>query len=134
MASNAVESLDTNIVLRLLLQDNLDHFDRALKLMERPDVTYVISDVVMLEVVFVLTNMHISRQDIVGALTRIMMRPNVKANRHIFTDVFFIYLDHPKLSFADCYLAVEAALNGAEPLWTFDRKLAGQVEVAKLVE
>lgn len=133
MASNKTESIDTNIVLRLLLQDNQEHFEKALKLMERLNVTYIVSDFVMLEVVFVLTNIGIERQDIVGALTKIMARPNVKTNRHIFTEVFFMYLDHPKLSFADCYLAVEAAQNEAEPLWTFDQKLASQAKNARLV-
>ncbi len=44
-----------------------------------------------------------------------------------------MYLENPKLSFNDCCLAGYAALNEAEPLWTFDKDLAKTSGTAKLL-
>ena len=43
------------------------------------------------------------------------------------------YLAHPKLSWADCALSVEAELKHREPLFIFDKKLANQLPQAKLL-
>lgn len=128
-----IESLDTNIILRLLLQDIPDQYDRAITLMEHPNVTYHISDFALLEVVFVLTNLGIDRETIASALLQIISRPNIKANNQIIIDTIYLYIHHPKLSFADCYLSIESGLNNAEPLWTFDQSLAKSSPTAKLL-
>lgn len=133
MASKKVESLDTNILLRVLLQDVPEQTERALSLLEREDVTYRVSDAMLSELVFVLTRMEVDRESIVAALTKIVARPNVKASALMDIELFWDYLRHPKLSFTDCYLALEAAQNQAEPLWTFDQALAKQSETARLL-
>jgi predicted nucleic acid-binding protein len=43
------------------------------------------------------------------------------------------YVNHPKLSFEDCYLAETANQNNAEPLYTLDRKLAAQHQSVELL-
>jgi len=131
MVTKRVESLDTNIILRILLEDIPEQYEKVMALMERPNVVYYISDFAILEVVFFLTWFDIDRETIVGAILRVLSRPNIKSSRTDFVEVAMMYLEHPKLSFADCYLALEAARNKAEPLWTFDRKLAQQSPTAK---
>ena len=54
-------------------------------------------------------------------------------NKELFERVFPMYLAYPNLSFNDCCLTGYAALNEAEPLWTFDRDLAKQSGTAKLL-
>ena len=44
-----------------------------------------------------------------------------------------LYLDHPKLSFTDCYLAAHADHRQALPPYTFDKKFASQHPAARLV-
>ncbi|MDR2965363.1 MAG: hypothetical protein LBU88_06275 [Treponema sp.] len=45
----------------------------------------------------------------------------------------FIYTNHPKLSFVDCYLDVVARKTGAIPLLTFDKKMSNQLSSTKLL-
>ena len=52
-------------------------------------------------------------------------------NRGLFDLVLPYYESHPSLSFNDCMLAFYAELNHAEPLFTFDAKLAKQHPSAK---
>ncbi len=132
MGSVKYESLDTNIILRLLWEDIPEQYERAIKLLERDDVVYLLSDAMLSEVVFVLTRMEVDRETIVGALMRIISRPNVRASDLMGFELFWMYLHHPKLSFTDCYLAIEATMNKAEPLWTFDKALAKENGTAKL--
>lgn len=133
MASKKIESLDTNILLRMMLQDIPEQFELAIKLMERKDVIYLVSDAMLSEAVFVLTRMKVDRETIVAILTQFVARPNVKASELMDIELFWMYLHYPKLSFTDCYLALEAALNKAEPLWTFDKALAKESGTAKLL-
>jgi hypothetical protein len=54
-------------------------------------------------------------------------------NQVIFKCAQRFFTDHPTLSFEDCCLATYADLSNAQPLWTFDTKLAGQVDSARRV-
>lgn len=78
---------------------------------------------------------HFSRAEIVNHLNMFLTHycDVIEYNRSLTRAVFPFYLEHPKLSFADCCLATMAEINGAEPLLTFDKKLASQHPSAKLV-
>ncbi len=41
-------------------------------------------------------------------------------------DALELFAGHPTLSYEDCLLVAHARRDGAEPLWTFDQKLANQ--------
>lgn len=129
-------SIDTNIVLRLLVNDVPSQRRRALKLLSQPGATYYLEDIAITEVVYVLETVYqYSRVDIADKLLFFLTRYDgiVEYNRSLTRTVFPFYLTHPKLSFSDCCLATLAEINDAEPLFTFDQKLARQHPSAKLV-
>lgn len=134
MAFKIRESLDTNIILRVILGDVEEQCLKIQDLFMRMNVDYNVADLAVTEAVYVLQDQGCTREQVVGGLRRFFGMPRVNANFNLFDRVFPMYLEHPKLSFNDCCLAVYAELNEAEPLWTFDRKLAGQVDNVKLVE
>jgi Predicted nucleic-acid-binding protein, contains PIN domain len=128
------ESLDTNLLLRLLTNDNPAQRKKVVKLLSCPNVTYHVADLAISETVYVLsTATACTRQEIASLIQQILNQPNINCNRALFFDAMQLYLFHPKLSFNDCCLAIYAKLNQAEPLWTFDKKLAIQAENAKLL-
>lgn len=133
MASDFCESFDTNLILRLMVGDIPEQSLKVQDLLMRMNCVYNIADVAITEAVYVLQREH-TRQEIVSMIRKVLELPNIRANFNLFERVFPMYLEHPKLSFNDCCLAVYAELNGAESLWTFDQKLAGQVGTAKMVE
>lgn len=132
MAFKKRESLDTNIILRIMLMDVAEQCLRIQDLFMRQGYVYHVSDLAIAESVFVMQK-GCTRAEIVENIKKLFEMPGIKANFNLFERVFPMYLQHPKLSFNDCCLAVYAELNEAEPLWTFDRKLVNQVPTAKAV-
>ena len=131
MATNP-ESIDTNIILRTILNDIPEQCQKARKLLSRPDSSLHVSDLAIAETVFVLEKcLHYDRNTIAKILNLFLSTPSLNYNAGLFTNVFPFYIEHSQLSFNDCCLATYAALNQAEPLWTFDHKLAVQSPTAK---
>lgn len=127
-------SLDANVVLGLLLNDVPDQHAAAVTLVESADAPFVVSDVAVIEVVFALCRHYeFSRDAAAEAIEGLMSLTQIDCNRVVFKRVLPFFTDHPKLSFEDCCLATYAELSNAQPLWTFDRKLAGQADSARLV-
>lgn len=134
MAVKLHESIDTNIILRTILGDVPEQCLRIQDLFMRHDVIYEIADLALEEVVYVLQESYNwSRRNIVEAVQATLEMAHFNYNEPLFSAVFPMYVSHPKLSFNDCCLAVYAKLNGAEPLWTFDKNLARQSPTAKIL-
>lgn len=134
MAFKTEESLDTNMILRLMLNDIPGQRERAVDLLCRPGVTYRIEDLAITEAVYVLQTQDRTRTEIARFFEALFKRMNLKVNFRLFERVFPMYLACPKLSFNDCCLAGYAALNEAEPLWTLDKALAKESGTAKMLE
>lgn len=127
-------SLDANVVLRLLLNDVPDQHVAAVALVEGADASFVVSDIAVIEVVFALCRHYkFSRAAAGEAIEGLMSLTRIECNRVMFKRALVLFTEHPKLSFEDCCLATHAELSNAEPLWTFDKKLAGQAHSARLV-
>jgi predicted nucleic acid-binding protein len=128
-----IESLDTNILIRLILNDIPEQRKIALKLLEKPNTRYNVADLALHEVAYVINGeTKGDRKEVSKAIRLILALPNVNCNRVLFSVALPIYESHPSLSFNDCCLATYAAIDQAEPLWTFDKKLATQSPTAKL--
>ena len=128
-----LESIDTNVILRLIIGDNEKQQHKAAELLCRPNVDYYVDSAAVTEVVFALTRppYNFSRSDVKRSIMGVFKHLNIIYEADILGDVFDFFIAHPKLSFVDCYLAAKAASKHAEPLWTFDRKLANQSPTAK---
>ena len=118
-----MKSLDTNIVLRYLLNDIPSQNVRAKALLSKSP-TYV-SDVVVSEAVFVLQSFfNLDRPSIAHLLKMLIAVPGLISSFFI-EDVLDLYLTRPALSWVDCYAAIEARISGND-LYTFDKKLRNQ--------
>ena len=127
-------SLDANVVLRLLLNDVPDQHAAAVTLLEAAEPPFVVSDVAVVEVVFALCRYYgFSRAVAAEAIEGLVSLVEIECNRDLFERALLLFVDHAKLSFEDCCLATYAALSNAQPLWTFDKKLAAQTDSARLV-
>ena len=124
-------SLDTNIILRYILEDVPKQSVKAEKLLGDQEQIFHISDLVLAEVIFNLQCYEMPRENIVDALLHLFSFPNIRVNHQILDKALPFYLEHPALSFVDCMAAFYAEENNAEPLWTFDRRLANQHPSAK---
>lgn len=120
--------LDTNVLLRQVLQDHPDHSPRATALIvaiEQGQRAVRIADTVVFEAAFTLEKTYRApRSDIRDALQPILDLPGVMLpGKRIFREVFTLYVTEPGLSFADCYHAVLTKQVGLATIISFDQKL-----------
>jgi len=118
-------SLDTNIVLRFLLDDVPEQSQKATKLIASNAVVYV-TDVVVIEIVYVLEKVfEVSRNDIHDLVLGFLDFSNVVHNPRFLIDAVELYAAHPSLSIVDCYACEEAKSYNNE-LVTLDKRLITQ--------
>lgn len=124
-------SIDTNILLRWLLEDIPEQAEIASRLIAA-NCTYLVSDMAIHEFAYVCEKaIQLPRSDVAAFIENILYQSNLDCNRALFSGVLPIYTSRPALSFVDCCLVVMAELNGATPLYTFDKKLANQLPTAE---
>jgi len=129
------ESLDTNILLRFILNDIPKQREIAIRLLSKPDKKYHVADLAITEIAYVLEILHRRpRQFVTASIKQILTQSNINCNKALFSQALPIYESRPSLSFNDCCLATYATLNRTEPLWTFDKKFATQSPTAKLAK
>jgi len=105
--------VDTNLIVRYLVQDHEKHAKAAEKLFDacdRGDVVVVILPAVLAECVFVLESFYEhTRADIASALGRLISSPGVEIDN---AAIHFDALDRhrkTKIHFVDCLIAATAA-------------------------
>jgi predicted nucleic-acid-binding protein len=126
-------SLDTNCILRWLLEDIPEQKDLITALVDSGE-SFTVADAALIETVFVLEKLkRISRETIKKAVMAIIGKDTILCNRELFIEVLSIYTKHQKLSFVDCYLEALARKTNTAPLLTFDKKLANQLSGAQLL-
>jgi len=127
-------SLDANIILRLLLNDIPDQYKSAAQLLKGAARQLAVADTALIEACFVMERAYSMNREHIGmAILGFMSLQQVNCNRMLFDRALMLFQSHPALSMEDCCLAVYAELNDAEPLYTFDKKLAKQSPTAQLV-
>ena len=128
-------SLDANVILRLLLNDVPKQHKAVVDLLSSNTSQFAVADVAIIEIVFVLCRAYeFSREQIAEAIDGLMNLGGINCNQSLFAKTLPLFVEHPALSFEDCCLAMYAQLNEAEPLWTFDKKLAAQASNARLIK
>ena len=126
-------SLDANVVLRLLLNDVAEQHVAAVSLLHAHGPLHI-ADIALVETVFVLGRAYgLSREQQREAIQGLVNLPEIIASALLFERALGLYVLHPQLSFEDCYLVTSAHMSPHRPLWTFDRKLAGQTDARLLV-
>ena len=120
MAGEISGSLDTNVVMRILVRDLPEFTERALNLVESGH--FEVADVAIVEAVYALENHYgLARSDAVDAMKGFALSEHIVVSGAALY-ALDVYPLHPKLSFADCLLSA----TSPEPLWTFDKKLVNQ--------
>lgn len=129
--------LDTNVILRFVLNDNVDHSPRAKTLMEtieRGTRSVRLSDTVIFETVFTLSKTYgLPRPMISNDLLKLLDLPGiVLPGKRMYPDVFDRWVREPSLSFADSYHLSLAKHLGLRKIISFDRKIAKDPAVTRV--
>ena len=115
--------VDTNLIVRYLVQDHEKHAKAAGKLFDacdRGDVVIVVLPAVLAECVFVLESFYEHpRGDIASALGRLISSPGVEIDAAIHLDALDRYRK-TKVHFVDCLIAATAVTEDL-PVASFDQ-------------
>jgi predicted nucleic-acid-binding protein len=116
--------VDTNLIVRYLVNDHEKHARAAAKLFDacdRSDVVVVVLPVVLAECVFVLESFYRHpRADIASALGRLISSPGVEISEvAVHLDALRRYA-RTKVHFVDCLIAAQAAAKDVA-VSTFDQ-------------
>lgn len=119
--------IDTNIVLRFLLNDHTTHSPLARQLFVAASAGKVlvkISPVVMMEVVYVLRGVaDFRKSEIFEALTKFSALPGVEVEeREIVLEALRYYKEYGKVSYGDAYIAAKTKAQEPHQLLTFNLK------------
>lgn len=134
---NRTAFLDTNVLLRHIMQDVEDQSARASRLIADiadGGVRVCISETVVFETVFTLSSFYrIPRGDVSSQVRRILGMPGIFLhNKAIVLEALRFWESQGPLSFPDCYhLALTAAL-GLDEIYSFDKKMGRYPGVTRI--
>ena len=115
--------VDTNLIVRYLVQDHEKHAKAAGKLFgacDRGDVVIVVLPAVLAECVFVLESFYEHpRGDVASALARLISSPGVEIDAAMHLDALDRYRK-TKVHFVDCLIAATAGTENM-PVASFDQ-------------
>ena len=115
--------VDTNVILRCLLRDNLEQAKKADEIIKAG--AWTLPEVLMETSHVLRTFYEVDRKDIAEQLFKVLKRIEVERPAIMFRAVEIFA--ETKLDFVDCILAAHHALENAE-VFTFDKKLVNQLK------
>lgn len=125
-------ALDTNVLVRYIVQDDLVQLAAAQRLIRRcvsEQLTLFVPITVTLELEWVLrSNFEFKKDEIIGALSDLFSAAELSFESERALEVALDLYRGGSADFADCVHIALAAQAGEQPLWTFDKgaaKVAG---------
>ena len=115
--------VDTNVILRCLLRDNLEQAKKADEIIKAG--AWTLPEVLMETSHVLRTFYEVDRKDIAEQLFKVLKLIEVERPAVMFRAVEIFA--ETKLDFVDCILAAHHALENAE-VFTFDKKLVNQLK------
>jgi len=115
--------LDTNVILRFLLNDHSEHSPRAKGLIERAErgeIVLRVAQHIVCEAVYVLETLNFTRKDICEALTEFARIPGTEVENATEVMMALIWYRDKNIDFSDALLYAISSLRG-ETVWTFNK-------------
>ena len=130
-------AIDTNVLIRYLIQDEDSQFAIVMKLLDecaREGRPLFVPITVALELEWVLrSNFQVAKPDLISTLSQLLAATELSFQSEPALEVALARYRDSSADFADCVHAALAAQASEEPLWTFDKK-AAKVDGARLLE
>ena len=129
-------ALDTNVLVRYIVQDDLAQLAAAQRLVQRcvgEHLTLFVPITVTLELEWVLrSSFKFTKDETIGALSDLFSAAELSFESERALEVAIDQYRSKTVDFADCVHIALAAQAGEQPLWTFDKD-AAKVLGAKLL-
>lgn len=118
-------AIDTNVLVRLLVQDDQAQFEAAKRLVDEAEAAeepILIVLCALLETEWVLRSRYkLDKASIAGAFTQLLESSGVEFEHEpTVEEALYVWAQHPSSDFADCLLNARAAHLGRSRFLTFD--------------
>lgn len=128
--TDLVGILDTNVILRFIMQDQPAHSEAANRFfsrIEQGEIAVKTLDTVVFECVFTLEKRYgVPRPVIADAMSEMLAHPGILlTGKEKYPEVFELWLTIRRLSFADAFHLVSTKYLGLDTIISFDRGLRG---------
>ena len=115
--------LDTNLILRFLLKDDLKQFNSARIIFENPEENLYLNELVVAEVIWVLTSFYKFSKEKAGEKIYYLLKlPTIETNRPLLMRTLYFY-NNFNINFVDAYLVAFCEQNSLEGIYSFDKVL-----------
>lgn len=116
--------IDTNVLVRIFIEDNTIQTHKALKLIKGQKNVFV-SAIVFCETVWVLeSRYHFNKKQLIEIIERILKIHELQIEYNDAMWLAFHEYQHTRADFADCVISSIAKLYGCESVATFDKNAA----------
>lgn len=120
MAKNVI---DTNLIIRFLINDNPQKVSRAEKLLREKTNQNILLDTVIAEIIWVLSSYYsLRKESVIEKIRALIHVDTVECNAFLINRALTLW-DKNDISYIDAYLAAVSEL-GNMTLYTYDKKLA----------
>ncbi len=127
-------ALDTNVLVRYVVQDDRPQFDEARQLILRcveEGLSLFVPVTVAVELEWVLRSSYdCGKQEVLGVLSSLLSAAELRFESEQAVEVALQLYREGAADFADCLHIALSAQAGEQPLWTFDRR-AGRIPGAR---
>ncbi|HEY9237909.1 MAG TPA: type II toxin-antitoxin system VapC family toxin [Burkholderiaceae bacterium] len=125
-------AIDTNVVLRIILRDDAEQHDVAVRELARANragTDILVNDIVLVETVWTLVRTYrIDKPVVIGALQAFMQTSGIRFESDAIVARALELFEHSPAGFADCLAVAKNTALGCASTLTFDqgmRKLPG---------
>lgn len=125
--------VDSNLILRFLLKDHPKQSPQARKLFKNPHETLILTDIVVAEVIWILTSYYkFSKEDVAEKIYQLLKIPTLKTNMHTIVRTLHLYRNF-NIDYIDAYLAAYCEKEKLEGIYSFDKDF-DKINIIKLFE
>jgi predicted nucleic-acid-binding protein len=123
-----MKSLDTNIIIRFLVNDDYKQGELVKKLLlkaEKNNEVFFVSSAVVLEIIYVLDSVYgYSREEIIAAFESMLLMPVLLFENSEVIQKFLVSAANTGIELEDLLIGITAKEAGCEKTITFDKKAA----------
>lgn len=114
--------LDTNLIIRFLVNDNPKKVNRVEKLLSDKNNTNILLDTIVAEIIWVLSSYYsLNKTDVIEKMNALIHLDTIDCNAVLLNKALSIWQEN-NISYVDSYLVAVAKL-GNIPLFSYDAKL-----------
>ncbi len=114
--------LDTNLIIRFLVNDNPKKVSRVEKLLSDKDNVNILLDTIVAEIIWVLSSYYsLNKSEVIEKISALIHLDTIDCNAVLLNKALSIWEEN-NISYVDSYLVAVAKL-GNIPLYSYDEKL-----------